>query len=569
MVYDFIVVGSGNGACGFLSRYLDSQAAGQVLVLEEGENFFYSSDIAHQLNWLKSFAEGRLFKLHNALTPQNIPIISGRACTMGGGGSINYTMIHESSEWLSAHVGQSVEYWQDLKQSLNQRFKRNDPAEDLSPMTQQVLQAAEPFGFRRIEDAIAHIPNHPEQDGKLLHLFPTLFNPFGQRTHSGVSIVDWFDHRITLKTQCRVKELQLETTETGELQCVAVNVDNLLAETTESFSLAEGGSIILCAGADTPRLLLPYKQDLGNGEIGQQVSDHILLPLGLYLPKTGIKTTPKDNYVPVFATTIWQDQLSAEATVCTFDFFAGEFDRLLFLVSHLFLALLLPNSIKRLVVKNPWLFYFTKNAVRILIQVITFLINGVRIAWNWLTGKPSQQELELVTAILKFKPSSAGYYTEDGSRIILNFFDQDPQTHFNQDKTIATTVIKNHMDFLNALGDQPHWLVKGLVRLLTQIPYSQDQVESYVDTYSRKFLLTEQHLAGGCLYGTVLNQGLDHPQDTGKVYGATNIYVADLSSVPLPRVSPQMTAYLLGFHVAEQLCSDHPNNLAIAHPPLN
>lgn len=555
MVFDYIVVGSGNGACGFLSRYLDSTAKGKVLVLEEGEDFFYSSDIAHQLNWLQSFAEGKIFKLHNALTPRGIPIISGRACTMGGGGSINYTMIHESSEWLSTHVGRSVQYWQDLKKALNQRFERDDPAQNLSPIAQHVVQEAEKQGFRQSEDAIANIPNHPEGDEKLLHLFPSLFNPFGQRTHSGVSIVDWTDNRITLKTQCRVKALQFETIG-GERCCSVIHVDNLLAETTESFTLATGGKVILCAGADTPRLLLPYQEDLGNSDIGQQVSDHILLPLGIYLPKVGIQTTPKDSYIPVFATTLWQNHPQVEATVCTFDFFAGEFDRLVFLVSHLFLALLLPNSIKRRVIKKPWLFALTKNGVRILLQIATFLINGVRIVWNWLTGKPRRQELELVTAILKFKPRTAGFYTKNGSQITLDFFAQDPHTGFNQDKEVAKTAIKTHMDFLNALGDQPQWLVKSLLRLLTRIPYTADQVDGYVEAYSQKFLLTEQHLAGGCLYGSVLDQGLDNSQDTGKVKGTHNVYVADLSSVPLPRVSPQMTAYLLGFHVAEQLCSD-------------
>ena len=553
MVFDYIVVGSGNGACGFLSRYLDSNAKGKVLVLEEGENFFYSSDIAHQLNWLKSFAEGKIFKLHNTQTPNSIPIISGRACTMGGGGSINYTMIHESSKWLSAHVGQSVRYWQDLKQALNQRFNRGDPEDDLSSITQHVLQVAKNVGFRLIKDELENIPNHPEQDEKLLHLFPSLFNPFGQRIHSGVSIVDWFDERIVLKTQCRVQQLDFETTTTGELRCSAVHVKNLVEETCESFALEEGCKVILCAGAATPRLLMPYKEKIGQGEMGHQVSDHILLPLGLYLPKAGIDTTPKDNYIPIFATTLWKEDPSAEATVCTFDFFAGEFDQLIFLVSHLFLALLLPNWLKRRVIKYPKLFSLTKNAVRILIQIVAFFINRVRIVWNYCTGKPQQHELELITAILKFKPRSAGYYVEDQSQITLDFFSQDPSTSFNQDKEVAKTVIKDHMDFLNALGDQPHWFVKGLLRCLTRIPYTKDQVDEYVETYSRKFLLTEQHLAGGCLYGAVLDKGQDNPQNTGKVVGTHNVHVADLSSVPLPRVSPQMTAYLLGFHVAEQL----------------
>ncbi len=92
---------------------------------------------------------------------------------------------------------------------------------------------------------------------------------------------------------------------------------------------------------------------------------------------------------------------------------------------------------------------------------------------------------------------------------------------------------------------------------LTQIPYEENQVDRYVDVYSKKFLLTEQHLAGGCLFGKAIDKGLDNAMDTGKLYGSANVYVADLSAVPLPRISPQMTAYFIGFHVAKMLCGDH------------
>ncbi|NES45303.1 GMC oxidoreductase, partial [Moorena sp. SIO2C4] len=70
----------------------------------------------------------------------------------------------------------------------------------------------------------------------------------------------------------------------------------------------------------------------------------------------------------------------------------------------------------------------------------------------------------------------------------------------------------------------------------------------------RRFLLSEQHLSGGCLFGKAIDKGLDNAIDTGKVYGSANVYVADLSAVPLPRISTQMTAYLIGFHVAKRIC---------------
>ena len=561
MIYDTIVVGSGNGACGFLSYYLENAAdrspPEQVLVVEEGEHFFNTSDIAHQLNWLKSFSEGKIFKLHNALTPDGTPIISGRACTMGGGGSINYTMIHESSEWLATHIGHRADYWDDLKAELNERFARPDPASDLSPIAQHVLKVAESVGFKRCQDAIHNIPNHPEGDADLLHLFPTLFNQFGQRTHSGVSLVDWFDKRVKLKTRCRVERLEFDNDQERTARCVAVQVKDLDKGEMHRFSLADDGRLILCAGAATPRLLLPHRKRLQNNELGQQVSDHILLPLGLYLPVKGIETTPRDNYIPLFATTIWQPEQQGRTTVCTFDFFAGKFQRLLFLLSHLFLALLLPNWLKKLVLRFPWLFTITKNTVRVFIQIVNLIINLFWGLSNLLQGKPWQKEVELVTAIVKFKPASEGCYSSDGSRITLDFFAEDEHTGFNQDKEVAKSTIAKHMNLINRLGHQPHWLVKCFIRLLTQIPYEENQVDRYVDVYRKKFLLTEQHLAGGCLFGKAIDKGLENAMDTGKLYGSANVYVADLSAVPLPRISPQMTAYLIGFHIAKMLCSDN------------
>jgi hypothetical protein len=46
---------------------------------------------------------------------------------MGGGGSINYTMIHESSTWLSKNIGQSEKYWDDMKTKLSAKLNRKTP----------------------------------------------------------------------------------------------------------------------------------------------------------------------------------------------------------------------------------------------------------------------------------------------------------------------------------------------------------------------------------------------------------------------------------------------------------
>ena len=76
-----------------------------------------------------------------------------------------------------------------------------------------------------------------------------------------------------------------------------------------------------------------------------------------------------------------------------------------------------------------------------------------------------------------------------------------------------------------------------------------------MDRVSKRSLLSEQHMAGGCVFGNAVDLGEDDKSQTGKVYGTSNVHVADLSAYPLPCVSPQMTAYLVGYHVSHQIYS--------------
>lgn len=84
-----MVVGSGNGACAFITKFLHAtqgQEQRRVLVLEEGQDFLQTSFVTHQANWTKSYGEESIYKLHAATTGPNAgnrPIISGRAVTQG------------------------------------------------------------------------------------------------------------------------------------------------------------------------------------------------------------------------------------------------------------------------------------------------------------------------------------------------------------------------------------------------------------------------------------------------------------------------------------------------------
>lgn len=565
--YDLIIVGSGNGACGFLSKYLEYDHARppKILVLEAGKSFFETSDVTHQNNWTRSYAEGDIFQLHHAETRDGIPIISGRANTMGGGGSINYAMMHESSSWLSTHFGHSEDYWNDLKHELNQKFKCLDPATHATELTRYIFHVAETEGF--VYQDLGHDGDHPPSyqdsssgDDKHLYLFTTQFNRFGQRTQSGVSLVDWFSDRVEIKTECKVTHLEFDKADAGEARCKAVHavyLDCKRKAQPDKFALNSTGRVILCAGAVTPRLLMPHKSQLKlNDKIGKQASDHIAIPIGIYLlnkkssstleglQEEDICLTPRDQYNPVFATTVWRPPEADQAineTVCTFEFFSGNFEDLWFFISHIYLAFLLPNFVKKCMAHRPRIFNYYKNFVRLLITNLNFLFKLA-------------EGVNLITAIVKFNPAIAGEYSIKDDRIFLDFFKSSGQEKYDSiDMDVAEHVISQQLlPLMDKLGEKPNYLIR-IIFWFIGIPFTQKKVKRYLDRYRKKYLLSQQHMSGGCLFGEVISKGINNPEDTGKVMGSANVYVADLSASPLPRISTQMTAYLIGYHVAKQL----------------
>jgi GMC oxidoreductase len=563
--YDFVVVGSGNGACAFLRQYLTRSCEGKILVLEEGENFFETSDITHQRNWTKSYSEGNIFKLHIAQTPDEIPILSGRACTMGGGSSINYTMIFESSDWLSKNLGHDQAYWDAIKKEFAESFQLRDPNINLTDVAVHVKEKLEDLGFAVNKETQGYIPVYADGKNRQIHIFPTQFDEFGQRTHSGVYLLDWYDNeRLDFMTRQRVIKLHLETGDKGQ-KCTAITVLNLITEELETYQLATNTKLLLCAGAGTPQLLYEHREKLNNLEIGKYVNDHILLPLGIYLLKDELPVTLKDQYVSLFATTEEFDVIQGEGepTICNFDFFSGQLNVLLYLISHLFLAFWVPNKLKFWMIRNPQFFQFIKRVSRGLVATLNFLD-----ALLWSIFHPAQMgkhEWNLISAVVKFNITREGYYEPDSNyqdssknkqklyRIILRCFDEQSLEN-DPDFKIAAAAITKQIPLMDSLGTKPHPIFQFLIRLFTRMPYDTEQVYNYIKHYSRNDLLTEQHLSGGCVFGKAIDLGLESPQDTGKVLGSQNIYVADLSASPLPRVSPQMTAYLIGHHLATQLC---------------
>ena len=259
---------------------------------------------------------------------------------MGGGGSINFTMIHESSQWLADKIGYDEKYWDDAKDELNHKFKRPDPFLTRTPFTKYICETfdgtyphskkqqqnrTEFFQPASKEDLRGGIPslrddyeNFPGKEAKQLYVFPNQFNEYGQRTNSGVSLVDW--ERVHLRNNSEVKELIMEDT-----VCKKVKVKNLLTNKDEVFSLKEGGRVVLACGSQSPRILMGTRT-LTNDRIGKRVNDHICMPLASYLAPDDQKAfiSAKDTYKTVFAATTVHTVTKAGDVVkqlATFDFF--------------------------------------------------------------------------------------------------------------------------------------------------------------------------------------------------------------------------------------------------------
>lgn len=558
--YDLIVVGSGNGACALLSECLKYAPDDyNILVLEEGQNFFQVSDTTHENGWSKTYSTGRIFKLHNTVSPKGKAIISGRAIAMGGGGSINYTMMFESSKWLSKNLGKSEEYWDTMKKELGVKFDRPDPfhkkKKDFADFIEQkaVEMKENPFAAADKGHNIAgNIPSlqddwedYPTDEAKQIYIFPTQFNEFGSRTNSGISLVDWTDHRIEIKCLHSVKELDVDVSGT----CKAMKARNVEKNKDVQYSVKQGGKVVLCGGSASPRLLKRCK-NINNEAIGKYVKDHICMPLGIYFVADDKKDLigPKNNYESLFATTTVKVGDDGDRSLCTFDFFSGELDRLVYLVSSLYLTYIPFNGLKRLMGRYPFLFTLLSNTIRVLLNAIVFIsevligIKDVITFQGWGATK-----LKVTTSLLKFNPEVEGQYEFEDEKITLGFFDD------KKDFLVAEKAIKDNLSFLESLGSKPILPLRWIFQFITKIPYDEYQVKRYVKNFSKRTILSEQHLAGGCLFGKVIDMGDKNPLDTGKVIGTDNLYVADLSTVSVPRVSTQMTAYLIGHYVGNQL----------------
>jgi len=123
---------------------------------------------------------------------------------------------------------------------------------------------------------------------------------------------------------------------------------------------------------------------------------------------------------------------------------------------------------------------------------LVFIYDLLQGVLNVLTFKPFiESKVKITTSLIKFNAVREGQYETENNQITLNFFADE------KDFVIAEEAIKENLDFLESIGSKPHFILRLIFQFLTKIPYEKEEVKCYVKRFSKKTLLSEQHLAGG------------------------------------------------------------------------
>jgi hypothetical protein len=204
--------------------------------------------------------------------------------TMGGGGSINFTMIHESSKWLMEQIGYDKKYWDQVKDELNMKFDCPDPNGTQTAFSRYIQDKATnlvngpSYESPKKENLINNIPSLSAKKGEQLYAFPSQSNSFGQCTNSGVSIVNW--EKVTLFCERGLTCLVMDRS-----SCASVKVKNSSSNQDQEYFVrlgGKGGKVILACGSQSPCLLLGTPE-LTKEKIQKCVNDHACMPLAIYL----------------------------------------------------------------------------------------------------------------------------------------------------------------------------------------------------------------------------------------------------------------------------------------------
>jgi hypothetical protein len=458
--YDVVLVGAGNSACAYVSELLAHRPGLRICLLERGSLPTRYGDELALAAWPNDTYDNEVI----------VPIASTHnvrcAQVVGGGGSVNYTLIHESDAWLMEHLGapRGFDGWAEAKAHVATWLGVPTARRVPSPNVQQLLKTLQWPIHGSVDAGV--VPSCHVDQAPIFRPIQTVFDAEGQRRHNGWNAVDW--GKVTLLPEIEVTELVLVPGPDGVV-CRGLKVHDRVSGAHVTWAVPATTEVVLAAQQQSVQLLRPHVELLppGVGEhLGQQVGDHIVLPV--FVSKALPVEGRPDPYAPLF-------HHSAMGMIHIFEWS-------------------LPEILRSLV---SWS------------STVTSEVGDD--VFEYLLPRGQDRHVFMLWMINRY-----GAYDEDG---VYRLEGPTPE------QLKALQRWRAHC----AAHAESSWWGRWLL----------DRLDDYA-------LNTQFHTCGGCRQGQVVDADY-------RVFGTTNLSVADTSTCALPRTSPQMTAYLIGVQAARAL----------------
>ena len=293
--YDIVVVGAGNSACAYVSEILAARPDLRICMIERGSvpNPKYS-DMGSWPNDTYDDDQGMIKPLpssHNVRT----------ASVVGGGGSVNYTMIHETDAWLEENLGKprGFQTWAEAKEHVARWLGVTEsPLREVSPNVRHLFDQLQSWTLDPPPDA-GSVPTLCEDEEPRFRPVHTVFDAKGKRRFNGWNAVDW--GRVTLLERIEVTELVMDASPDGAV-CRGLKArDHATGTRLVRWDLPSNTRVILAAQQQSVRLLRSHSHLLPptvQEHLGKGIQDHISLPI--FVSQARPAEGRPDPYSPIF-----------------------------------------------------------------------------------------------------------------------------------------------------------------------------------------------------------------------------------------------------------------------------
>ncbi|MEB3317905.1 MAG: hypothetical protein VKO39_07180 [Cyanobacteriota bacterium] len=154
---------------------------------------------------------------------------------------------------------------------------------------------------------------------------------------------------------------------------------------------------------------------------------------------------------------------------------------LLYRISSLFLAFWVSSGLERQMIRRAWLFPLLKRVTRLAEAMINRLLD---LLWCLLHPRRFGRHCwPLIAAIVKFSIVHEGcdlpHASPSQPTILLPRFQSDAYDE-RLDARLAEAFLARLLPLIASLGQRPHPLIEGLIRLLRRMPYSLEQIPGFV-----------------------------------------------------------------------------------------